>query len=167
MFTQGKYSVAKGVIGNALNNASESGSSSGQTRSAVSAGTVTILDEEKQKQLTGKTAEQTVASLNRDTASAHTAAQKQDVQAMKQTVEAERAIKQAVVAEAVKFTDESYRKIFVEKHSMYEVVKDEDGNTQYDKETGKPVLRELSEEEKRNLKPGPDGKVHIAANGSR
>lgn len=34
-----------------------------------------------------------------------------------------------------------------------------------DPETNRPVLRKLSEAEKHNLKPGPDGKVHIADNG--
>jgi len=54
MFTQGKYGIAKGVIGNAINNAGESGSSAGQTRSAVSEGAVNITDEVKQIALTGK-----------------------------------------------------------------------------------------------------------------
>jgi filamentous hemagglutinin len=165
MSSQGNYGLAKAALGNALNNAGESGSSSGQTRSAVSAGSVTITDDAKQQQLTGKTGQETVASLNRDTTHAQTAAQKQDVQAMLQTVEAERAIKQAVVAEAVKFSDEAYRKIFVEKHPMYEVVKDKDGNTQFDEKTGRPILRELSEQEKTNLQVGSDGKIHISTNG--
>jgi filamentous hemagglutinin len=165
MLSQGKYGAAKAVMGNALGSASESGSSSGQTRSAVSAGAVTITDEAAQQAKTGKTGQETVASLNRDTASAQTAAVKQNVQAMQQTVEAERAIKQAAVAEAVKFSDEAYRKLFIAKHPMYEVVKDENGKTVIDEKTNKPVLRELSEQEKTNLQPGPDGKVHIAANG--
>ena len=42
MLSQGKYGVAKAVLGNALGNASASGSSSSQTKSAVSAATVTI-----------------------------------------------------------------------------------------------------------------------------
>jgi len=113
MFTQGKYGVTKGVIGNALNNASESGSSSGQTRSAVSQGTVTITDEARQQQRTGQTAEQTVASLNRDTATAQTAAQKQDVQAMERTTQAEQAIKQEAIKIVTTFTDEAYRSRFL------------------------------------------------------
>ncbi len=112
MLTQGKYGVAKGVIGNVLNNASESSNSSGQTRSAVSAGTVTITDDGKQQQLTGKTAEATVANLNRDTANAHTAAQKLDIEQMKQTVEAERAIKEQTIKMVTAFTDETYRSRF-------------------------------------------------------
>lgn len=109
MLTQGTYGVAKGVIGSALNNAGESGNSSGQTRSAVSVGTVTIIDEGKQQQLTGKTAEEMIVSLNRDTTDTHTAAQKQDAQAMKQTVEAERAIKQAALKQVTLVTDAVYR----------------------------------------------------------
>lgn len=84
---------------------------------------------------------------------------------MKRAVEAERAIKEVVVAQAVKFSDEAYRKIFIEKHPMYEVVKDKDGNTQLDEKTGRPILRELSEQEKTSLKPGSDGKILIATNG--
>jgi len=156
MFTQGKYGIAKAVVSNALNNASESGSSSGQTRSAVSQGTVTITDQAGQQQRTGQTVEQTVANLNRDTANAQTAAQKQDVQEMERTVAAERAIKEAVYKEAVKFTDESYRTMFLKKAEVYELGRDKDGNI---------TRRVLSESEKMNLKTGADGKVHIVDNG--
>jgi filamentous hemagglutinin len=156
MFTQGKYGVAKGVIGNALNNASEWGSSSGQTRSTVGQGTVTITDQAGQQQRTGQTTEQAVASLNRDTATAQTAAQKQDVQAMEQTVAAERAIKEAVYNVAVKFTDKSYRTMFLKKAEVYEIGRDKDGNI---------TRRALAEREKMELKPGADGKIHVVDNG--
>ena len=157
MLSQGKYGATKAVLGNALGSASALGSSAGQTKSAVSLGAVTITDEAARQATTGKTAGQTLASLSRDTASAHTAAQKQDGQAMQQTVEAEQAIKQAAVAEAVKFSDEAYRKMFIEKHPMYEVVKDKDGKAGLNEKTGRPILRELSEQEKTDLQPGPDG----------
>lgn len=156
MFTQGKYGAGKAIIGNALNNSSESDSASGQTHSAVSAGTVTLTDETGQQQRTGKTIEQTLASLNRDTANAQTAARRPDVQAMEEAAQAEKAIKQAVYVEAAKFTDEAYRTMFIKEHAMYEVTRDENG---------KPQLRLLTEEEKHNLQAGPDGKVSIAANG--
>ena len=122
MLSQGKYGAAKAVIGNALNTAGESGSSSGQTRSAVSAGAVTITDEAAQQATTGKTAGQTVASLNRNTAGAQTAAQKLDVQAMQQTVEAERAIKQEAVKQFTTLSDDAYRVMFKEKPQFYKVV---------------------------------------------
>jgi filamentous hemagglutinin len=165
MASEGMYGAAKAVVSNALNNADTSGNSSGQTKSAISIGLVTITNEAAQQALTGKTGEQTVAALNRDTASAHTGAAAQNVKAMEKKVEAERAITQATVAEALKFTDETYRKLFVEKHPMYEVMKDKDGKTVLDEKTGRPILRELSEQEKTTLQPGSDGKVHISTNG--
>jgi len=122
MLTQGKYGIAKALIGNALNNASTSASSSGQTRSAISEGVVVITDDEKQKNLTGKTGEQTVASLSRDTIHANTPVQRQDVEAMRKTVEAERAIKNEAVKQITALTDESYRVMFKEKPRFYKVV---------------------------------------------
>jgi filamentous hemagglutinin len=92
--TDSKYEAGKALIGNLLNNGSDSSSSSGVTRSAISAGVVDITDEDQQIKLTGKTTAETVASLSRDTTTAHTTAQKQNVQSMMQTAEAERAIKQ-------------------------------------------------------------------------
>ena len=122
MAGQGKYGAAKAIVGTALGSSKESGSSAGQTRSAVSGATVTITDEAGQQAKTGKSAEETVASLNRETAGAHTAAQKQDVQAMVRTVEAERVIKEAafkmvtqLVTDAVYRSDTGAQKIIVEK----------------------------------------------------
>ncbi|MBP1315283.1 hemagglutinin repeat-containing protein [Herbaspirillum sp. 1130] len=46
-----------------------SGSSSSVTRSGISGGIILITDDKKQQELTGKTAEQTVASVNRDVSS--------------------------------------------------------------------------------------------------
>ena len=44
-----------------------SGNSSSTTQSAISGGTIIIRDEEGQRALTGKTAAETIAALNRDT----------------------------------------------------------------------------------------------------
>ncbi len=164
MFTQGKYGVAKGVIGNLLNNGSESGASSGATLSAVGKGDITITDDAKQKELTGKTGGEMIASLNRDTANANTVAARQDVEALKESSEAAQAIKQTIFNEAIKLTDELYRKVFLHKAEMYELVKDQDGKQVFD-EKGVPVKRVLSNEEKRNLKASADGKIHVANNG--
>ena len=156
MATQGRYGVAKGVASNLLNGAKESKSSSSNTKSAISQGVIGISDNTKQIALTGKDATTIVASVNRDTANAHTALQKIGVQEMEQSVQARQAIKQAVYQQAVKFTDESYRTMFLAAVKMYEVTRDEKGNMQ---------ARELSEDEKNNLKRASDGKVHIANNG--
>lgn len=114
MLSQGKYGLGKALVGTALNNGQASGSSAGVTRSAVQAANVTISDDAAQQALTGKTAEQTVASLNRDAANAHSAAQKQDVQTMERTAQAEQAIKQEAFKMVATFTDEAYRSRFKE-----------------------------------------------------
>ncbi|MBB1073424.1 hemagglutinin repeat-containing protein [Rhodoferax sp. 4810] len=157
MLTQGKYGLAKAVVGNGLNNSKESDASTGVTRSAIQGATVTITDDATQQALTGKTAAQTVASLNTDTANAQTAARKLDLQAMERTVQAERAIKEAVIAEAFKLSDEAYRKIFIKTSIVIAL--------ETDPETGKPISRHLSETEKQNLKPAEDGKIHVSTNG--
>ena len=165
MVTQGKYGAAKGLVANTALDADRSGVSHGYTRSAIEPGTVTITDEGEQEARTGLTASQTIASLSRDTTNAHDPAEQQDPQEMRQVVEAERAIKKAIHAEAVKFTDESYRTMFLREHPMFLVLRDEEGKPLKDPETGKPLLRRLSKEEKRNLKAGPNGKVAVFTNG--
>jgi filamentous hemagglutinin len=164
MFTQGKYGVTKGAISNALNNAKASGSSSGQTLSAIRAGTVIITDEQAQLERTGQTAAEMLASLNREAGHAHTAAQRLDVEPMRQTVEAQRAIKQAFVREAVKFTDESYRVAFLEKARVYKVARDP-ATGEVQMVDGKPVMIELTDAEKLALEPQPDGKLNVFTNG--
>ncbi|MBV5335453.1 MAG: hemagglutinin repeat-containing protein [Sulfuricurvum sp.] len=160
----GLYGAAKTVIGSAMMFAGESGSSSGTTKSAISAGTITIIDEAKQKELTGKTAQETIVTLNTDTNNAHTAATKQYVQGMQERVEAQQAINQALFKEAVKFTDEAYRTMFLQKAKIVEILKDENGKVLYD-ENKNIMTRELSNDEKNNLQKGSDGKVHIVDNG--
>ena len=109
MAKQGAYGIAKGVIGTLMNNSDAEGSASGTTRSAVEAGLVVLTDEAAQLKLMGNTVEETVANLNRDTTNAHNAVQKIDVAAMKETVEAERAIKQEFYKQATVITDAVYR----------------------------------------------------------
>ncbi|MBZ0288672.1 MAG: hypothetical protein K8I30_13730, partial [Anaerolineae bacterium] len=165
MSTQGKYGIAKAVIGNALNNASESASSSGQTRSAVSEGAVTIADEQKQRELTGKTAEETLANLNRDTAGANTPVQRQDVEAMRKTVEAERAIKNEAVKQITALTDESYRVMFKEKPRFYKVICPADVNcTTHPEKTVTELLTGTPEEIQAELAKAESGAV-MAVNG--
>ncbi|MGT2455575.1 hemagglutinin repeat-containing protein [Cupriavidus basilensis] len=66
-------SAANSLAATAAGNAQKpiEGSAAGVTKSAVAAGTVTIADGAAQQARTGKTAEETVASLNRDTENAN------------------------------------------------------------------------------------------------
>ncbi|SFM59865.1 hypothetical protein [Rugamonas rubra] len=121
MFQKGKYGASKGVLTNALGSTGDEGDSSGQTRGAVSVGAVTIGDEALQLQLSGKSSAEAIAGLNRDTANAHVVAQKQDVQSMKATVEADQAIKQETIKTVTKLTDEAYRSRMEVAPGLYKV----------------------------------------------
>lgn len=77
---------AVGAALSALGNMNESEHS--QTKAAISSNiNLTITDSEKQKALTGKTAEETLASLNRDTANANQAVEKADLNAIQEKQE--------------------------------------------------------------------------------
>lgn len=161
MLGQGAYGAAKALGSGLINNGSESGSSSGVTRSAISMGEVKITDEAGQQALTGKTVEQAVARLNRDTDNAQTAAQKQDVQAMKETVEAEQKIKQAAygnliaVTDAVYFADNGAKKILLLK-------KCDPSESGCGANGTKTAEIDVS---KTPLVTGPDGKIYVFNNG--
>ncbi|WP_112196364.1 hemagglutinin repeat-containing protein [Pseudomonas sp. LG1E9] len=160
----GKLGTAKALLANSLNNGSDSDSESSDTRSAISAGTLVITNAERQRVVGGMTVDQTIANLNRNTEAAHVAVGRLDVAEMGRKVEAEQEIKREFYHQVSLLADEAYRKIFIEKARVYEVLKDKDGKAIVDPD-GTVHRRELSDEEKQNLKKGPDGKVHIANNG--
>ncbi|SEH91559.1 filamentous hemagglutinin [Pseudomonas asplenii] len=160
---EGKLGATKALVANSLNNASDSDSKSSDTLSAVSAGSLVITNAERQRVLTGLTVDEAIANLNRNTEAAHAAVDRLDVGEMGRKVEAEQEIKRELYRQVALLADEAYRKIFVEKIKVYEIEKDADGNAI--RINDKVQYRELSDEEKQHLKPGPDGKVHIANNG--
>lgn len=160
----GKLGTAKALLANSLANGSDSDSAASDTRSAISAGTLVITNAERQRVVAGMSVDQTIANLNRNTEAAHVAVERLDVAEMGRKVEAEQEIKREFYNQVSMLADEAYRKIFLEKARVYEVLKGEDGKALRD-ENDKVRYRELSDEEKQHLKPGPDGKVHIANNG--
>ena len=155
MATQGKYGIAKGLIGNALNTGKVSGSSHGMTRSAVEEGVIVLGDEATQLALTGKTTDETVASLNRDTANSQNAAQKLDVRAMEKSAKAERAIKQEAFKQATLVTDAVYRSSTGPKKIMLQKC-----NAQ-----GKNCNQMEVDMSMHKLAIGPDGKVYVFNHG--
>ena len=154
MLSQGAYGLAKGGLGNILKNDNMSSHSTGNTRSAISAGAITLTNDAAQQTLTGQTAAQTIASLSRDTTTAHTAAQKQDVEGMKQDMATERLIEGEAFKQATVTADESYKTMFTKNHALYEVTKNPDGTLKAKEVNGTD-----------SLKTGEDGKVHLSTNG--
>ena len=159
IFSQGKYGVTKSVIGKAFNNASASDSATGETRATVSAGLVEITDEARQMELTSQSAEAALASLNRDTSTAHTTVQRQDVEAMQRTVEAERVIKEQTIKMVTVFTDEAYRSRFQQRPKILKGECPADANCIVD--PSKIVYSYATEDDVKNVDPG---KI-IAVNG--
>jgi filamentous hemagglutinin len=159
-----KYSAIKALAENSLTGAEANESKSSITYSAIEMSALQILNNTKQELLTGSSAAETVALLNRDTVNANQPLDKIDVKELENTVQAERLIKQAVYNIAVKFTDEAYRTIFLKEATVNVLLKDKDGNV-IKNESGTPLYRTLTPEEKQNLQASADGKVHITNNG--
>nr|WP_145544724.1 hemagglutinin repeat-containing protein [Variovorax boronicumulans] len=121
MLNQGRYGLAKGLVGNAMLNADASGSDKGVTRTAVSAGAVTITNAELQMKATGQSAEQAVAALNRQTDGAHQAAQRQSLQAVLGDAQAQQTLQQAAFKTVTIYTDDAYKTMFTKQVRYYRV----------------------------------------------
>ena len=98
------YGAAKDVAENLAAHAVASKSEDSATRSAVSAGTLTITDQDAQTQ--------DVAHLSRDTANTHRGLELIDRQALQKEVEVRREIQSMTVKTVEFFTDEAHRVMF-------------------------------------------------------
>ncbi|USP03050.1 hemagglutinin repeat-containing protein [Bartonella taylorii] len=173
---QGKYGVGKNIAKNVLDHSKAKDSEEGYTKSAISDGTIVITDEAGQKALTGQDVEQAIASLNRDTATAHKGVQQLDVGKLEQIVHENREMATQLLEEGFKYSDESYKTMFIKEHPIAVVDRDEKGNIIYETDAngqyikdarGQPIphAHYLTDEEKEHLQEGADGKVHVFLNG--
>ena len=83
----------------------DSGSASGVTKSGISGGAIAIIDTEKQRELTGKDADETIASLNRDIVSGQNGGaltKNWDIEQLQDKVAAQAAITQAFLPMAAR-----------------------------------------------------------------
>ncbi len=173
---QGKYGVGKNIAKNVLDHSKAKDSEEGYTKSAISDGTIVITDEAGQKALTGQDVEQAIASLNRDTATAHKGVQQLDVGKLEQIVHENREMATQLLEEGFKYSDDSYKTMFIKEHPIAVVDRDKDGNIIYKTDAngepiedarGQPIphAHYLTDEEKQHLQEGADGKVHVSFNG--
>ncbi|RBL28070.1 hypothetical protein BRN31_16345, partial [Xanthomonas oryzae pv. oryzae] len=156
MFSGSKYAAAKGVVSNALGSGSSSESHTSTTRSDIAAGAVEIGNHDDAA-LAGLARKASVLDGN--------GVVEVDQKKLQEDVEFQQQAKQLIYAEAVKYTDEAYKTMFVKEAKVYEVVRDENGQILKDEQGHVVKGRELTEEEKANLRPGSDGLIHIADNG--
>jgi filamentous hemagglutinin len=151
----GKYDIAKQIAGNLANNAEDSKSHTSTTYSGINTTNITISDKEAQLELTGKTAEETIAQIHYNTiADLANSLQEIDYQAMADDVEVQKQFNNTINQVATKFTDESFRTMFLRDHPLVEITEDENGKTK---------IRQLTDDEK--LQAGSNGKINIAING--
>ncbi|WP_375674251.1 filamentous hemagglutinin, partial [Bartonella sp. AA18HLJMS] len=173
---QGKYGVGKNIAKNLLDHSKAKDSEEGYTKSAISNGTIVITDEAGQKALTGQDVEQAIASLNRDTANAHKGVQQLDAGKLEQIVHENREMATQLLEEGFKYSDDSYKTMFIKEHPIAVVDRDENGNTIYEIDANGVPIRDargqkipkfhyLTDEEKQHLQEGSDGKVHVSFNG--
>lgn len=160
-----KYAAVKGLTSNLMNNGKAEVSDNSITLSAIAPAAITITDEAKQKELTGKTKEETVAMLNRDTTNTNRVLAKPDVEALQQKAQLQQADSLLLANTLTTFTDESFRKAFLAKAEMYEVLRDDEGKVKLG-DDHKPIMRILDETEKLNLKTNGDNKkLNVFTNG--
>ncbi|WGE92168.1 hemagglutinin repeat-containing protein [Actinobacillus genomosp. 1] len=115
--------MAVGAALSALGNMSESERS--QTKAAISDNiNLTITDNEKQKALTGKTVEETLQSLNRDTTNANQAVEKADLAAIQERQEMAQVIGE-LSQSAINHLVESHLKEANEKRQEAEAIEQE------------------------------------------
>ncbi|WP_396583927.1 filamentous hemagglutinin [Bartonella grahamii] len=173
---QGKYGVGKNIAKNLLDHSKAKDSEKGYTKSAISNGTIVLTDEAGQKALTGQDVEQAIASLNRDTATAHQGVQQLDVGKLEQIVRENREMATQLLEEGFKYSDDSYKTMFIKEHPIAVVDRDEKGNILYEIDANGVPIRDargqnipkfhyLTDEEKQHLQEGADGKVHVSFNG--
>jgi len=148
MFSGSKYAAATGIAGNLLGSGSDADHRSSTTRADIADGAV-IIGNGDSSALAGLSRAATVLDGN--------GVAPLDLQELQEQVAWEQGIKGEVYQQAVKFTDEAYRTMFLKEAKVYVVEQDSEGK--------QLPPRELTEEEKFNLKPAADGKIHIADNG--
>ncbi|QAU24943.1 hypothetical protein EO087_13865 [Dyella sp. M7H15-1] len=152
-----KYAIGKTVVGNLMGGGSDDEAHSSTTHSAIANGTIAIADGQAQQALTGKSAEQAMAGLSRDASLDNQALARPDLGKLQANAELEQVANSLGYQMGTHFTDETYRTMFVKAADVYEVIKDDEGKL--------VPGRKLTDEEKRHLQSGSDGKIHIANNG--
>ncbi len=139
---QGKYGVAKNIATNILDHAKAHDEKEGYTKSAISDGIIVLTDEAGQKALTGQNGAQAIASLNRDTATAHKGVQQIDVTKLEQIVHENREMATQLLEEGFKYSDESYKTMFIKEHPLAVVDRDKDGNIIYQTDANGVPIRD-------------------------
>ncbi len=167
--------MIKNIAKNALSHGKAKDGAEGETKSAISDGSIILTDTTGQRAM-GQDAGQIIGSLNRNTATAHQAVGQLDVAPLEGAVHNRVDMINDLSDEGFNTFEQSFINMFIKKHYLATVDHDENGNVIYAKdENGKyikdshgnpqPQYHYLTPEEQQNLQKGSDGKVHVFLNG--
>ncbi|UNF53051.1 hemagglutinin repeat-containing protein [Bartonella krasnovii] len=165
----------KNITKNVLNHGKAKDNAEGETKSAISDGTIILTDTTEQRSM-GQDAGEIIGSLNRNTAAAHQAVAPIDATSLEAAVHNRLDMTNDLLDEGIKIVDHGFENMFYKEHHLATVEHDKDGNVIYAKdENGNPIrdshgnpqplYHYLTPEEEEHLQKGSDGKVHVFLNG--
>ncbi|WP_019221832.1 hemagglutinin repeat-containing protein, partial [Bartonella senegalensis] len=167
--------TVKNITKNVLNHGKAKDSAEGETKSAISDGTIILTGAFNQRAM-GQDAGQIIASINRNTAAAHQAVAPIDATPLEAAVHNRLDMINDLSDEGLGYRDKIHQITNVKEHPTGEIAHDENGNVIYatDKNGNYikdsygrkiPLYRYLKSEEEEHLQKGSDGKVHMFYNG--
>ncbi|WP_345117184.1 hemagglutinin repeat-containing protein, partial [Bartonella jaculi] len=172
---QGKYGVIKNVAKNALSHGKAQDAAEGETKSAISDGTIILTGASNQRAM-GQDVGQIIDALNRNTATAHQAVGQLNVAPLEDILRNRLGMRNQWVDEWFDYWDKVREVAFVKKHPEGEVEHDENGNVIYatDKNGNYikdsygrkiPLYHYLTPEGEKHLQAGSDGNTRMFYNG--
>ncbi|WP_375681248.1 hemagglutinin repeat-containing protein, partial [Bartonella sp. AP60NXGY] len=165
----------KNIAKNVLNHGKAKDAAEGETKSAISDGTIILTDTTGQRAM-GQDAGQIIGSLNRNTAAAHQAVGQLDVAPLEDILRNRLGMRNKWVDEWFDIWDGVRKMAFYVDHPVGEVAHDENGNVLYlTDENGEYIKGSdgkyitlyhfLKPEEEKHLQKGPNGAVYMFYNG--
>ncbi|WP_375617023.1 filamentous hemagglutinin [Bartonella sp. AP58NXGY] len=165
----------KNITKNVLNHGKAKDGAEGETKSAISDGTIILTNTTGQRSM-GQDAGEIIGSLNRNTATAHQAVAPIDATSLEGAVHNRLDMINDLSDEGLGYFYKIYKIAYATKHPEGEVAHDENGNVLYlTDENGNyikdsygrkiPLYRYLKPEEENHLQKGSDGEVHMFYNG--
>ncbi|WP_375631849.1 MULTISPECIES: hemagglutinin repeat-containing protein, partial [unclassified Bartonella] len=165
----------KNIAKNVLNHGKAKDGAEGETKSAISDGTIILTDTTGQRAM-GQDAGQIIGSLNRNTAAAHQAVGQLDVAPLEGAVHNRVDMINDLSDEGLGYWDKVREVANVKEHPVGEILHDENGNVLYlTDENGKPIKDSdgeyitlyhfLNAEDEQHLQAGSDGNRRMFYNG--
>ncbi|UNE54785.1 hypothetical protein [Bartonella machadoae] len=172
---QGTYGVLKNLAKNALDHGKAKDAAEGETKSAISEGTIIVTGQPNQRVM-GQDAGQIIDALNRNTAAANQTVAPIDVTLLEGAVHSRLDMINDLSNELFGYLGKIYKISYVKEHFEGEVLHDENGNVVYAiNENGEyikdsygrkiPLYHYLTPEEEQHLKAGSDGIRRMFYNG--